>query len=713
MKYTSLTIIVLVQQLYTRDYALAASASGSCTQIDNVMHEIDCKSFTISTSNHVDDSSICKRRTSVGGTHVRKQREFQGRELSEGQRLYTGENLISDCTYRAELFSDGLKLIEYSEAGTTIYWSLTSSLLSSPIAFMKLDFDGYLRFYTDQGATVWQSETDFGKGATAPYRMKLMNDGNLVIIDSKQRIRWETNTVHKSCKNSELWNDFVAAKRALQEPALFDYSYAGYRYSETPLPDMSLVIKSLKVFLVTDYGCEPVQGYCDTAFQTAIDLATSVGGGIIYFPEGTYYLGQQNLDVSNMNARFVVRSSNIIIKGAGVDRTNLHFVGVDGRSNFWNVKFEGRGRIGAKVEVMQLAFIKASNMYIQVKDRGDFKDGDCVVISQDGDNTTKETWFEGEPYDSKWNNPYIRILTCITRITNIDGTVFFELQEPLPFSLHTALGAPTITVQRVDYLEEIGVESLTVTSEWKAYPEEFCHRCGGVAENGWNIISLEFVRNAWIRDVYFDSVSGAVNLDTCMAVTVIHTWVKGKKGHYGFISRRGRGVLFKENKSAQHHGTSIQSSDINAVILRDVMDVGQSIDFHGKYASRTLMDQVEGGILSGNGGHLTNLPHHAKGLTLWNFIHRGRSDEEKTRIYDFWPQLDLRLSVGKTSVYQTTNLIFEAVVAGLQGDAGVSIDRRDLLLYESLGAAVQPASLFEAQLAFRLSDNKVDLSPEI
>ncbi|KNC76189.1 hypothetical protein SARC_11301 [Sphaeroforma arctica JP610] len=628
-----------------------------------------------------------------------------GRILDAGMVLFTGESLVSDCGYRAELGLDGLRLVMDTEAGAVVYWSLVSGHHAA-LAFLQLDEAGELRFYTEQGQALWNSNTVLGKGSTSPYSLKLMNDGNLVVVDAKQRIRWETNTVQKSCKSSELWTDFVSAKQNGEQPVLFDYSYAGYRNSEVGLPDVSLLQLELPIFVVTNYGCGSMSGYCDAAFQTAIDLAVSAGGGIIYFPEGTFYLGEQFKDVSQDEERFMVTGGRIVIKGAGPDKTTLHWVGVDGRADFWNLRFKGEGRTGNKAIVVPYAFTAASSTYVQVDSVQKFEAGDCVVIAQDGDASTAEFWYNGEPFDDDWNAPYVRILSCIEKIVEQDGAIFLVLQEPLPFELQTVQGGPTITVQKTRFIEEVGVEALSMTSEWKTYPEEFQHKSGGITENGWNIVAFEFVRNAWVRDVYFDSVSGAVMTETCMAVTIKNNWVKGKKGHYGFLSRRSRGVLFNENKSTQHHGTSLQSSDINSVILKDIMDVGQSIDFHGKFASRTLMDQVEGGILSGNGGHDSNLPHHAKGLTLWNFQHRGSTEKEKTSFYDFWPQLDLRSSMveGRTDpTYQTTNLIFEAVIAGLQGDEGVTVDKRDLKLYESLGAAVEPASLFEAQLAFRLS----------
>src|SRR5687767_4194947 len=48
---------------------------------------------------------------------------------------------------------------------------------------------------------------------------------------------------------SNLWKDFVKAKQSGAEPILPDFSYAGYRRSEVPIPN----VKG-PVFNVTKYG---------------------------------------------------------------------------------------------------------------------------------------------------------------------------------------------------------------------------------------------------------------------------------------------------------------------------------------------------------------------------------------------------------------------------------------------------------------------------
>jgi polygalacturonase len=69
---------------------------------------------------------------------------------------------------------------------------------------------------------------------------------------------------------------------------LQDFSYAGYRRGEVPLPDKP----PGKTFDATWFGADP-SGTKDSteAIQQALDAAVAAGGGIVLLPAGTYRLG--------------------------------------------------------------------------------------------------------------------------------------------------------------------------------------------------------------------------------------------------------------------------------------------------------------------------------------------------------------------------------------------------------------------------------------
>ncbi|MCC5829558.1 MAG: hypothetical protein JJU36_08925 [Phycisphaeraceae bacterium] len=94
-----------------------------------------------------------------------------------------------------------------------------------------------------------------------------------------------------------------------------DFSYAGYRRGDQPLPRVQG-----PVFNVNDsrFGADP-SGEADSteAIQRAIDAAAAAGGGVVMLPAGTYRL------TVNDGAALRIRSGNIVLRGDGPDKTFL------------------------------------------------------------------------------------------------------------------------------------------------------------------------------------------------------------------------------------------------------------------------------------------------------------------------------------------------------------------------------------------------------
>ena len=94
-------------------------------------------------------------------------------------------------------------------------------------------------------------------------------------------------------------------------PNIIDWSHAGYKNGNEPIPDGS----GLAVYRVADYGGIANDGLSDTqAIRDTIDAVKAVGGNsIILFAPGRYdiYMEDDNKD------RFLINGSNIIIRGAG------------------------------------------------------------------------------------------------------------------------------------------------------------------------------------------------------------------------------------------------------------------------------------------------------------------------------------------------------------------------------------------------------------
>lgn len=125
---------------------------------------------------------------------------------------------------------------------------------------------------------------------------------------------------------------------------LLDFSYAGYRAGEDPVPDMP-PSADLKV----SFGARGDGRTDDTqAFLDAIDAVTDQG--VVYIPPGTYVISQR-LEIPK----------RVVLKGAGRDNTTLLFTKslTDLQGNTWTngnsqytygpalINFWGTGRTDA------------------------------------------------------------------------------------------------------------------------------------------------------------------------------------------------------------------------------------------------------------------------------------------------------------------------------------------------------------------------------
>ena len=124
------------------------------------------------------------------------------------------------------------------------------------------------------------------------------------------------------------------------------------------------------------------------------------------------------------------------------------------------------------------------------------------------------------------------------------------------------------------------------------------------------------------------------------------------------------------------------------------MSENKSIDCHSGSPITTLKDDMDGGDFHTNGEPYESYPHHGRYLTFWNFIHKRSTHAD----YNFW-SVDIR----KPATYA------EPYFIGFQPTNTVTMTGEGL--NEMQGIEVEPKSLFEAQLALRLSTTSTaDLS---
>jgi hypothetical protein len=482
-------------------------------------------------------------------------------------------------------------------------------------------------------------------------------------------------------KTTPLWQDFVEARRTGKTPVLPDFSYAGYHFSEKAIPDVS----KRKYFKVTDYGALPNDNRTDEAgIQAAIDAAQKANGGVVFFPSGKYLIAAD----TNNRKQIRITQSNIVLKGSGSgpDGTEIH------QANMWvNKRSIIFGADQSKSEKLATLTKEAprESFWIEVADAASLKEGQDVVLRHKSEEYTR--WYFA-PLELKpvWTRLFGEKggmnIAEIHTIEKISGNKI-KFKNPLHIDVKMVQAAP-FELYTYNSLHECGVEDILFTSNWKTYPEEFVHHKNAIHDNAYMAVAMEYAKNSWVRNCVFDSWNDGLNFRAGYAVTVENVIFKGKKGHTSVHARTGYGVLIRNChfNGAQHHGPGTGYGAAGTVITQCSLGKDQNFDIHSGQPYATLFDDINGGIFSNLGGPEPGHPHHGKHLVLWNFRHSASKDQH----YNFW---DMNRRRNYT--------IATPILVGFQSDTKVTFENTGI--NEGQGVKVYPASLFEAQLKYRLT----------
>ena len=510
---------------------------------------------------------------------------------------------------------------------------------------------------------------------------------------------------------SPTWRQFVQAKSNGAEPILPDFSFAGYHAGADPIPD----VKG-PVFNVTRFGAKG-DGQADDqeAIQKAINAAEARGGGVVFFPPGTFRV---NADLNNRRP-ITIRKGHIVLRGSGatkggtvilIDEPTLKIkpggeqAAVKDISNGSEVAAEWMIRIQPNKQKTEMKSVKVTGdtpretfiltvenaahlrpgMWITLSVKGQAVVADMIAPYQESD--MPAAWKRIHGTDSKMGME----VEEHHLVKSVQGNRI-TLREPVKTGIRASHGW---IVSEYPNIAEIGVEDICFQGGWLG---KYVHHRSYTDDNGWAALKMNNVVDSWIRRCAVINFNMCLGVDDCAYTSVMQCVLGGTMGHMAFDNlRRSTGILVglmddrlehQQGLRDTTHGIGVAGSAVSSVFWRYVMQVDESFDMHGNFPYATLFDRIEGGNFSGSGGPIQSFPNHLQHCVAWNFHQRKvptRFANHKNE-YDFWG--------GRPSLVMP-------LLIGMHGELG-PINTKTVGLYESPGQPVEPESLYEAQLALR------------
>jgi len=427
---------------------------------------------------------------------------------------------------------------------------------------------------------------------------------------------------------SELWGK--AGEKWTPKSRLPDFSYAGYRGGERPIPDLPVKCS------VKDFGAVG-DGVADdtTAFLKAIK---AVREGTILIPAGRYRITEM----------LRIRKGGIVLKGEGVDSTVLYFsksltqaVGPgkdhapDGDWS-WSggfISFEGwdEGRLLTAIT----SPARRGDNSVRVSDMRSLEPGDWVrvVLTDDSGGSLGRHLHADQKEASKSSRGH-KIVDFASPIDFIDGSRVI-LKRPLRTDVRLAW-KPALYAQQPS-VQDVGIEDLTLEFPKTRY-------VGHHEEPGYNAVSFVGVSNGWARRLRIINADSGIFLTngtkfcTVESIQFSATLGRLRKG-YGRDPGEPAGVFV-----GGHHGilamdmaqdNLITNFQMNFRFIHDigvsvwaagnVFSVGRGIDMdfdhHRRGSYENLFTQIqvgEGSRLWESGGDEEAGPPSGARETFWN-----------------------------------------------------------------------------------------------
>lgn len=492
---------------------------------------------------------------------------------------------------------------------------------------------------------------------------------------------------------------------------LHDFSYAGYRSGEAPLPDVAgPILDVTKAPFLAD-----ATGKVDStaAIQAALDQAGSSGGGVVFLPAGTFRIQPP----ADRKAALQLRHSGVVLRGAGADKTFLFndtykmrekaviSIRADEPADWHDEKGVAKSPIVGDLPNMATV--------IPVEDASKFSVGDLVILRADH----TQRFIDEHGMTGKWKpggswSPN-RTLMFPRRIVAVDSsTNTLTIDVPTRYPMKAGDLARVCKLNGTE-LKEVGLEDFSIgmmehPGEGWAELDYKTEGTGAYDAYLSRAIGFGFAEDCWIRRVKtfcpegnvkgFHTLSNGINLYRSRSVTVEDcdfrlAQSRGGGGNgYHYMLMGSDCLIRKCHAERGRHNYDIGSMPAtgNAIVDCTAKDGSLASDFHMYLSPANLFDNTtcDGDFLE------------ARAYRPWGFPQHGLTTTQSV----FWNTNGLRYS-GERQVLVQSQQYGDGYVIGTRGPAS-KVESDDFVEGVGISETLEPQSLYADQLSRRLGSKK-------
>lgn len=388
---------------------------------------------------------------------------------------------------------------------------------------------------------------------------------------------------------------------------LHDFSWAGYRAGEAPLPDEP----AGAVLDVTVYGADPTGSADSTAaIQQAIDDASAAGGGVVHLPAGTYRVAPP----AGKSYALHIGASGVVLRGDGPTSTFLVNTATDMRDKaIVHVRpdpdsgFDWHWGGWDDELLVEDAPVRAASVRVASTDA--FAAGDWIVLRSDPTDAFMADYGMSGTWTADVGGPaFYRRIVAIDAVEGI-----LELDAPLRLPLLVRDAARVYHV--IPHLEEVGIEGLAIgnvrnTTSGTSSDDYSVPGTGAYQMHASFAIYVTHVVNGWVRDVRSFAPAGnpwnvhllsnGLRVACSRFVTVAdtdlrHPQYRGKGGNGYLFVHSGSDSLFTRVLAVDgrhNFSFSLMQTTGNVIHRSESRDGQLPADFHMWLSAANLIDNL-------------------------------------------------------------------------------------------------------------------------